>query len=123
MTNARVDGKRLWQSLMDMAAVGATARGGVCRIGLSEEDRLARDLFRSWCEGAGYRLRVDVFGNDRLRGGLTNQVGPGDRRRRAGVERLPQRRAAGRDDAARTARRRDDEHRLLHMYLIHGRRH
>jgi beta-ureidopropionase / N-carbamoyl-L-amino-acid hydrolase len=32
--NARINGKRLWQSLMDMAAIGATAKGGVCRIGL-----------------------------------------------------------------------------------------
>jgi len=63
MTNARIDGKRLWQSLMDMAEIGATAKGGVCRIALSEEDRQARDLFRSWCEAAGYKLRVDVFGN------------------------------------------------------------
>ncbi len=61
--NARINGKRLWQSLMDMAAIGATAKGGVCRIGLSEEDRQARDLFKSWCEAGGYKVRVDVFGN------------------------------------------------------------
>ena len=61
--NARIDAKRLWQSLMDMAAIGATPRGGVCRIGLSEEDRQARDLFRSWCEAGGYAVRVDRFGN------------------------------------------------------------
>ncbi len=63
MTNARIDGKRLWRSLMDMAAIGATAKGGVCRIALSEEDRQARDLFRSWCEKSGYAMRIDVFGN------------------------------------------------------------
>jgi beta-ureidopropionase / N-carbamoyl-L-amino-acid hydrolase len=63
MTNARIDAKRLWQSLMDMARIGATAKGGVCRIGLTEEDRQARDLFRTWCEAAGYTVRVDVFGN------------------------------------------------------------
>ncbi|HSM20003.1 MAG TPA: M20/M25/M40 family metallo-hydrolase, partial [Hyphomicrobiales bacterium] len=61
--NARIDAKRLWQSLMDMATIGATSKGGVCRIGLSEEDRQARDLFRSWCESAGYTVRVDKFGN------------------------------------------------------------
>jgi beta-ureidopropionase / N-carbamoyl-L-amino-acid hydrolase len=61
--NARINGKRLWQSLMDMATIGATAKGGVCRIGLSEEDRQARDLFKGWCEAAGYKVRVDVFGN------------------------------------------------------------
>jgi beta-ureidopropionase / N-carbamoyl-L-amino-acid hydrolase len=42
--NARIDATRLWQSLMDMAAIGATAKGGVHRIAFSEEDRQARDL-------------------------------------------------------------------------------
>ena len=58
MTNERIDGRRLWQSLMDMAEIGATAKGGVCRIALTEEDRRARDLFRSWCESAGFTVRV-----------------------------------------------------------------
>jgi N-carbamoyl-L-amino-acid hydrolase len=62
-TNLRTNGERLWESLMEMAKIGATPKGGVCRISLTEEDRRARDLFASWCQGAGYKLRVDRFGN------------------------------------------------------------
>ena len=49
----RVNGERLWQSLMTMAEIGATAKGGVNRQTLTDEDRRGRDLFRSWCEDAG----------------------------------------------------------------------
>ena len=52
-TNVRVNAGRLWSSLMDMAAIGATAKGGVRRIGLSDEDRQGRDLFRRWCDRQG----------------------------------------------------------------------
>lgn len=62
-TNIKVIGERLWRSLMEMAKIGATPKGGVCRVSLTEEDRRARDLFRSWCEAGGYAVRVDVFGN------------------------------------------------------------
>ena len=55
--------ERLWDSLMEMARIGATPGGGVCRLTLSEEDRAARDLFRRWCEEAGCTVRVDPVGN------------------------------------------------------------
>ena len=41
-----VNGARLWESLMEMAAFGATPKGGVCRLALSEVGKHARDLFR-----------------------------------------------------------------------------
>lgn len=62
-TNQRVDGARLWGSLMEMAAVGATPKGGVRRLALSDLDRQGRDLFRTWCEDAGLTVRVDAIGN------------------------------------------------------------
>ena len=31
---ARVNGKRLWDSLMEMAQIGATEKGGVSRLAL-----------------------------------------------------------------------------------------
>ncbi len=58
-----VDGKRLWASLMEMAQVGATARGGVRRLALSEEDRRGRELFSSWCTQAGMTVHTDEVGN------------------------------------------------------------
>ncbi len=62
-TNVRVNAGRLWSSLMEMAAIGATSKGGVRRIGLSEEDRQGRNLFRRWCDARGYGVRVDPLGN------------------------------------------------------------
>ena len=49
----RINGQRLWQSLMEMAEIGATAGGGCNRQALTEEDKLGRDLFMRWCKDAG----------------------------------------------------------------------
>ena len=59
----RVNGERLWQSLMTMAEIGATAKGGVNRQTLTDEDRRGRDLFRRWCEEAGLSVTVDQMGS------------------------------------------------------------
>ncbi len=59
----RTDGARLWQSLMDLARIGATPKGGVCRLALTDLDRQARDLFVQWAQEAGCSLRVDAIGN------------------------------------------------------------
>jgi N-carbamoyl-L-amino-acid hydrolase len=63
MTEMRVDGERLWRSLMTMAEIGATPAGGVNRQTLTEEDRRGRDLFRTWCEDAGLQVSVDRMGS------------------------------------------------------------
>ena len=62
-TNQRIDGRRLWDSLMRMAEIGATPRGGVRRLTLTEVDRHGRDRFRALCEAAGLEVRVDAIGN------------------------------------------------------------
>ncbi|HXV24626.1 MAG TPA: Zn-dependent hydrolase [Alphaproteobacteria bacterium] len=62
-TNIRIDGDRLWSSLMELAKIGATEKGGVCRLALTDLDRQARDLFRRWCEAAGCTVSVDKMGN------------------------------------------------------------
>jgi beta-ureidopropionase / N-carbamoyl-L-amino-acid hydrolase len=61
--NLRIDGDRLWQSLMEMAEIGATEKGGVCRLTLTDEDKEGRDLFVRWCEDAGCSVTVDKLGN------------------------------------------------------------
>lgn len=61
--NLSINGPRLWQSLMDMAEIGATPKGGVCRLALTDLDRQGRDLFVEWCRGAGCSVRVDSIGN------------------------------------------------------------
>ena len=59
----RVDGARLWQSLMDLAAIGATPKGGVCRLALTALDGQGRDLFVRWAREAGCSIRIDAIGN------------------------------------------------------------
>ena len=48
---------------MDLAQIGATPKGGVCRLALSHEDRQARDRVAQWFREAGLTLRVDEVGN------------------------------------------------------------
>ncbi len=62
-TNIRIDGNRLWDSLMELAKIGATEKGGVCRLALTDLDRQARDLFQKWCKEAGCTMTVDKMGN------------------------------------------------------------
>ena len=61
--NLKINGERLWQSLMAMAEIGKTPKGGVCRLALTELDREARDLFVRWCEAAGCSVTVDAVGS------------------------------------------------------------
>lgn len=61
--NLKVNGERLWQSLMEMAKIGATPKGGVCRLALTELDKESRDLFIKWCEDAGCTITVDAMGS------------------------------------------------------------
>jgi beta-ureidopropionase / N-carbamoyl-L-amino-acid hydrolase len=59
----RVDGARLWQSLMELARIGATPKGGVCRLALTDLDRQGRDLVVGWLRDAGASVEVDGAGN------------------------------------------------------------
>ena len=59
----RIDGERLWSSLMEMAEIGETPRGGCNRQALTDEDKQGRDLFISWCEAAGCAVTIDTMGN------------------------------------------------------------
>jgi N-carbamoyl-L-amino-acid hydrolase len=58
-----VNSERLWNSLMQMGRIGATAGGGVGRLALTELDRQARDVFVRWCEQTGCTIRIDRMGN------------------------------------------------------------
>ena len=63
MDSLRVNGERLWRSLMDLARIGATPKGGVKRLALTEIDRQGRDRFVAWAREAGLEPRVDAIGN------------------------------------------------------------
>ena len=58
-----VNGQRLWDSLMTVAKIGATPKGGVCRLALTDLDREGRDLIVSWAKEAGCTVTVDQMGN------------------------------------------------------------
>jgi beta-ureidopropionase / N-carbamoyl-L-amino-acid hydrolase len=62
-TNLQVNHQRLWDSLMEMATIGATEKGGSKRLALSDLDKQGRDLFVRWCKDAGCTVTVDRMGN------------------------------------------------------------
>ena len=77
ITTLRINGERLWQSLMDLARIGATAKGGVCRLALSDLDRQGRDLVTAWAREAGMSVTVDQIGNVFMRRpGRNNRLPP-----------------------------------------------
>ena len=63
MADLKIDGDRLWASLTEMAKIGATPKGGVCRLTLTDLDKQSRDLFIEWCKDAGCSVKVDRMGN------------------------------------------------------------
>ena len=63
LKNLKIDGQRLWDSLMEMAKIGPGVAGGNNRQTLTDEDAEGRALFQSWCEAAGCTMGVDTMGN------------------------------------------------------------
>ncbi|MEO0636900.1 MAG: Zn-dependent hydrolase [Pseudomonadota bacterium] len=61
--NLKVDGNRLWDSLMEMAKIGPGIAGGNNRQTVTDEDAEGRALFQSWCVQAGMTMGVDQMGN------------------------------------------------------------
>jgi N-carbamoyl-L-amino-acid hydrolase len=59
----RINGERLWNSLMDLARIGATPKGGVRRLALTDLDRDGRDRVVGWMRDAGLAVRIDRVGN------------------------------------------------------------
>jgi len=59
----KINSDRLWGSLMAMAQIGATAKGGCNRQALTDLDKQGRDLFVSWCKEIGCEVQVDEIGN------------------------------------------------------------
>ena len=77
MAELKINGDRLWASLMEMARIGATPKGGVCRLTLTDLDKQGRDLFVQWCQDAGCTVKVDQMGNIfARRPGRNNSLAP-----------------------------------------------
>jgi N-carbamoyl-L-amino-acid hydrolase len=63
ISRMNVNGDRLWQSLMELAKIGATKKGGNCRLALTSLDGEGRDLVVGWMKDAGLNIKVDQIGN------------------------------------------------------------
>jgi len=61
-SNLRIDGERLWDSLMEMAEIGPGVAGGNDRQTLTDADAQGRALFQRWCEQAGCTMGLDAMG-------------------------------------------------------------
>ncbi|MBS3850568.1 Zn-dependent hydrolase [Devosia sp. BSSL-BM10] len=61
--NLRINGVRLWDSLMEMAKIGPGIAGGNNRQTLTDEDSEGRHLFKRWCDEAGLTMGVDQMGS------------------------------------------------------------
>jgi len=61
--NLRINGSRLWDSLMEMAKIGPGVAGGNNRQTLTDADSEGRHLFQKWCDAAGCTMGVDEIGN------------------------------------------------------------
>jgi N-carbamoyl-L-amino-acid hydrolase len=62
MRNLAINAERLWGEIMETAAIGATPKGGVCRLTLTDLDRQVRDWFKARAEQLGCRVTVDDMG-------------------------------------------------------------
>jgi N-carbamoyl-L-amino-acid hydrolase len=73
----RINGERLWASLMELAKIGATPKGGVCRLTLTDLDKQGRDLVLQWAREAGMTVTIDKIGNGFMRrAGRNNALPP-----------------------------------------------
>ena len=62
-SNLRIDPERLWSTLMETAAIGGTAKGGINRQTLTAEDAKVRAWFKHTTEALGCKVSVDEIGN------------------------------------------------------------
>jgi N-carbamoyl-L-amino-acid hydrolase len=76
-TNLKIDPQRLWDTIMETAQFGATPKGGIKRLTLSDDDRKVRDWFKAQAEALGCTVTVDEVGNMfARRPGRNNELPP-----------------------------------------------
>jgi beta-ureidopropionase / N-carbamoyl-L-amino-acid hydrolase len=62
-TNLTINPQRLWDAIMETAKFGATPKGGIKRLTVSDEDKRVRDWFKAACEQLGCAVKIDSCGN------------------------------------------------------------
>jgi N-carbamoyl-L-amino-acid hydrolase len=60
--NLVIDAERLWGELMETAQIGGTAKGGICRLTLTDLDAQVRAWFTARAEALGCTVTVDDMG-------------------------------------------------------------
>jgi N-carbamoyl-L-amino-acid hydrolase len=76
-SNLAINPQRLWDHIMDTASFGATQKGGIKRLTLSDDDKKVRDWFKNECEALGCTVTVDAVGNMfALKPGRKNSLEP-----------------------------------------------
>ena len=60
--NMKINGDRLWNSLMEMAEIGPGIAGGNNRQTLTDDDARGRSLFQTWCDAEGLTMGIDQMG-------------------------------------------------------------
>ena len=63
VANMKINGDRLWDSLMEMAKIGPGIAGGNNRQTLTDDDAEGRLLFKKWCDAEKLAMGVDQMGN------------------------------------------------------------
>jgi len=76
MDDLRINGERLWAALMELAQIGATVKGGVKRLALTDLDKQGRDLVVRWGREAGMSITIDQIGNVFMRRDGTDNTLP-----------------------------------------------
>ncbi len=76
-SNLAINPQRLWDQIMETASYGATQKGGIKRLTLSDDDKKVRDWFKKECEALGCTVTVDAVGNMfALKSGRKNSLPP-----------------------------------------------
>src|SRR5690606_37249675 len=65
--DVRIDAERLWHRHVEMARLGGTPKGGVCRLALTDEDIKAHLLLEKWARNRGFSVALDDIGNMLIR--------------------------------------------------------
>jgi len=77
VSNISINEMRLWDSLNEMASIGATPKKGVNRQALTDLDKQSRDLFIDWCKKENLSIKIDKMGNIfAKRNGKNNNLPP-----------------------------------------------
>jgi len=72
LSQLRINRSRLTQSLLTLAQIGATPKGGVCRLALSDLDQQGRQWVIEKAKKLGLTITVDQIGNTFMRRAGTN---------------------------------------------------